>query len=35
MKDRYTTADSIKTQFQNGSHERVLKNFLGIKRKRN
>lgn len=31
---RYNTDDLIEAQFQSGSHGRVLKNLLGIKRKR-
>lgn len=34
MKDRYATDNLIEAQFQNGSRGRVLKNLLGIKRKR-
>ena len=31
---RYNTDDLIEAQFQSGSHGRVLKNLLGVKRKR-
>ena len=31
---RYNTDDLIEAQFQSGSHGHVLKNLLGIKRKR-
>lgn len=34
MTTRYNTDDLIETQFQGGSNRRVLKNLLGIKRKR-
>lgn len=34
MTTRYTTDGSIEAQFQSGSNGRVLKNLLGIKRKR-
>lgn len=34
MTTRYTTDGLIETQFQSGSNGRVLKNLLGIKRKR-